>query len=280
MVQDRHTSTVKFLLESHAKTLPVASKARFAVLVTLLLAIPFLWPQPRRQQHKSASKASGDTSFVSCYGKTGRLVGSRFARSSVLVSPDGRRRAYAEVEAVVPRAFWKKRQQAALACANTTKLFVAGTEPSLFGLVFLQVPTVDEPGNGIELVDWSRDGRYLLMSLTPWGHESDSVAFNILLYDAEYEIFLQPDHDLLFSQHFGKKCSVELKARGFFSGGSSPIVEAWDAPIELPPDQEPCLRKQGLWLLDWRNYRVSPLRDDFQLERFGRKTSHRPQTKK
>src|SRR5207244_1930428 len=76
------------------------------------------------EQLPTVSRNSHDTSRVSCWINSERDFGSRFARSKILVSPDGRRRAYAEAEA---GAFKPKIENSygGPRCANITTLFIS-----------------------------------------------------------------------------------------------------------------------------------------------------------
>jgi hypothetical protein len=103
---------------------------------------------------------------------------SQSARSRVLLSPDGNREAYAEAKA-----------QWVGSCVNTSYVFVSAKN-SASQLVFLQEPTEELVGNGVRLIDWSKDGTKLLFDVIRWQDGSDAGPINdIWIYNAVTGIF-------------------------------------------------------------------------------------------
>jgi hypothetical protein len=108
--------------------------------------------------------------YASCYEEsTGKLIGSNSSRTSVLMSPDGLYRAYAESEAVASQA----PNAASAECRNTSRLFVAGPKGENFRPVLVVEPLPEALGISIDLVDWSPDGHRLLLAQGFWQWGSD-----------------------------------------------------------------------------------------------------------
>jgi len=115
-----------------------------------------------------ASKDKSPNAHASCYDvATEKLVGSHTSRSSVLVSPDGSFRAYAESDAVASGLANRPE------CSNTSRLFVAGRDSRKFQTVLSVEPSPKSLGNGIDLVDWSPKGHRLLLAQGTWQYGSD-----------------------------------------------------------------------------------------------------------
>jgi hypothetical protein len=210
---------------------------------------------------------SSNTSYVSCFGKSGDLDGSRFARSPVLVSPDGQFRAYAEVEAVAFKPIEGKGAYAGPLCANTSRLLVNNPHSEAFVVVLLQEPTRWKLGNAIRLVDWSPDNHLLLVDLTIWQYESDVIGKNIVIYDTRFGTFTIPDYSRIFRERFGKQCFVDIELKGFSAEGNvvlrvGPVDEEFEGPS--------CVDQQGLWVLDPNGDKASPLAHDYHVQRYGR----------
>ena len=162
-----------------------------AFILGLFLAFP---GQVTAQIERLPSHVKVDEQTLpSCYeGSTGNLVGSRTSRTRVLVSPEGRYRAYAENEAVAfkvsehdpKRKLW-------IDCANTSRLFVVGPGDKAFRPVLILEPVPQRLGNSLGLVDWSPDSRYLLLGVGFWQWASDYFEGQTRLYEAEYGVFTE-----------------------------------------------------------------------------------------
>ena len=121
-------------------------------LVSLLLiaAAGFGGPAPVSGQATAGSdskytRSPKNTYFIDC----GPMppYASHSAHSPVLVSPDRKRSAFAQASA----------RWADGTCVNISKIYVAERGRG-YQVVFLQVPTVTLLGNGVRLIDWSKDG--------------------------------------------------------------------------------------------------------------------------
>ena len=141
---------------------PYFKELKPAINGILTIAITaFAWHRcvSAQVEHKSTSKDGSMSANASCYEKsTGRLVGSNKSVTSVLTSPDGLYRAYAESEAVASRS----PSAANAECQNTSKLFVSGPKGEKFRPVLVVEPSPEALGNSIALVDWSPHGSRFL----------------------------------------------------------------------------------------------------------------------
>src|ERR671924_2444109 len=142
----------------------------------VLMAVSGMWAQanPSAQGPVNAS----DTSHVTCGDNP---ASSRTVRGDVFVSPDGKHRAYAEVEARPVRP--SSVGYSGPLCVNNSRLFV-GSGASDFSAVFLEEPTDVETGNSLRVVDWSADSRRLLFELVQWQYDSPGVSRTPIVYDA------------------------------------------------------------------------------------------------
>jgi len=232
-------------------------------MVLLLAGSGFLRAQTANAAPQTAP-APTDTSYVTCSDKP---PGSRMAKSGVLVSPDGKRRAYAEVEA---RSLRGQSAPGAPACVNNSRLYVTG-DFNDYKVVFLQEATDAESGNSLRLVDWSADGRRLLVELAQWAYEGVGVARSPLVYDANYGLFRQPELLNVFNKQFGMECSLEVHVAGFSPDGkvileTQPLTPEEEEVLGLPT----CSKKKSAWALNLTNDTLAPFADGSKLSHNGK----------
>src|SRR5438045_2310000 len=112
------------------------------------------------------------------------------SQRSRFTAPDQKHRAYAETEAT---ALYQQRPSGYTGplCVNYSRLFVAETGD--FKLRFLQEPADVETGNLLRAVDWSSDGRRLLLELAEWQYEQPGATRSVLISDSKNCAFQQPD---------------------------------------------------------------------------------------
>jgi hypothetical protein len=231
------------------------------------------WPQMSPTQHtfkdKQIENDRAMKASASCYDEaTGKMIGTERRHTAVIVSPDGRYRAYAENEAVASPI--TKGDSAE--CQSTSKLFVAGPNSMDFLSVLVISPLPERHGNDIELVDWSPVGHQLLLLQGWWEWGSDVGGNFVRVYDADVqklsrESFVE-DH---FSKHFGRSCAAIFRAVGFSSAGNVLLrAEPWFDFGEDTPAADSCVQKEGLWLIDFAVPAVSQLQDDYQVQHYGK----------
>lgn len=224
---------------------------------------------PAQVEHKSTSKDGSMSAYASCYEEsTGRLIGSNRSRTSVLMSPDGRYRAYAESKAVASQAT----NAASAECQNTSKLFVSGPKSQKFRPILVVEPSPEALGNSIYLVDWSPNGHRLLLGQGFWQWGSDVGGMMVRIYDADSENlsrkFLVEE---AFSRYVGKHCASVFHPVGFSSSGKVIVTAGPFFDIgEDKPVEDSCVQKEGFWLIDSVIPAVSQLPDNFKVQRYGR----------
>jgi hypothetical protein len=173
-------------------------------------------------QPRPTSKDEPLSANASCYdATTGKLVGSRTSRTSVLVSSDGSFRAYAENDAVAPGLANRPE------CSNTSRLFVAGRDSRKFQTVLTIEPSPESLGNGIDLIDWSPKGHSLLLAQGSWQYGSDVGGTHVRIYDADSGSLSNASLvDEAFSRYVGKTCAAMLQPVGFSSSGKIIVTAA------------------------------------------------------
>ena len=174
---------------------------------------------------------------------------SRTVKSDILVAPDGKHKAYAEVEAT---ALYPQRSPgySGPLCVNNSRLFVAGDNGE-FKLRFMQEPADVENGNSLRLIDWSADGRRMLAEVAEWQYEQPGVVHSILLYDSRYGTFQQPEFAHLLAKTYDHDCSLDFRVLGFGVQGKI-VLEG----SPLSPEEEEiqgvstCVKKKTYFELD------------------------------
>ena len=261
------------LIQEKTKTACLIPKeVKPAIIGILVITITaFIWHRSGSAQieHKSTSKAGSMSANASCYEKsTGRLVGSNKSVTSVLTSPDGIYRAYAESEAVASQS----PNAASPECQNTSRLFVSDPKSDNFRPVLVVKPSPEALGNSIDLVDWSPSGNRLLLAQGVWQWGSDAGGIMLRIYDAESEKLLRESFvDEAFSKYAGKKCAGVFYPVGFSSRGQVVLTagpffeEGKDKPVE-----DSCVQQRGFWLIDTSIPAVTQLPDNYRVERYGK----------
>ena len=136
-------------------------------------------------------------------------------------------------------------------------------------------PTRNWPLNGLTAVDWSPDGRVLVLEVCS-SNETHLFDRGLVLYTVERDRKVRVNFTKAFSRWFSKDCSaVVLRSiRGFNQAGEVVIeVIDWIDPYD-PDDPETaaagCVTGQAsLWALDWRRGAVRPLPEQYEITRFG-----------
>jgi hypothetical protein len=214
-----------------------------------------------------------ESSTATCYDKSsGRLVRPAKIRTSLLTSPDGSYRAYAENEALTHKVV-NEHGQETLECFNTSRLFVAGPNSPKFRQILILSPSRELDGNSINLVDWSLNGHRLLIDEGLWVYEGDMAGTVIQLYDADSDKVSSDSFvEEAFRKQAGSDCFSVFRPMGFSPDGAV-IVSAgpwFDVGEEKVADS--CEPKEGLWLIALPSLAVSKLPLNYQLRHFGKRT--------
>jgi hypothetical protein len=188
-----------------------------------------------------------DPDLVTCGEKP--PLSSRTQKSSILVSPDQKHRAYAEIEAT---ALYPQRPSGYTGplCVNNSRLFLAADNGE-YKLKFLQEPADIESGNLLRLVDWSSDSRRLLVEVAEWQYEQPGVVRSVIIFDSVTGTFQQPELGHVLAKTYGHECSLNMRVLGFGTQGGI-VLEA----SPLSPEEEEvqgmssCARKKTFFELD------------------------------
>src|SRR5882672_745924 len=229
--------------------------------------------QPAAIRLKPVFSSSKQTRYVSCWNKKNKLTGSRLVRTPVLISPDASHRAYVEVEAT---AFQPKdlATYTGNLCENTSRLFLAGSGEATFKLVFTQSQDDFSDGNSLTLVDWSSDGKHLLLERTQWKYESEGDYTDFVVFNADSGTVTRPDLEAAIAARYGKDCGSENSASGFTSDGKVVVAIAPLADqIALMNGAKTCVKKKTLLVVNLGSGRIAniePLAANFSVVRYGK----------
>jgi hypothetical protein len=199
---------------------------------------------------KASVSISKKTSWVSCWDKTNKLTGSRLVRSPLLVSPTKSQRAYVEVEAT---AFQPKdlAQYIGPLCENVSRLFFAASEQAKYTLKFSQSQEDFSDGNSLTLVDWSPDGRLLLLARTQWKYESEGDYTDFVIFDADSGKTWRPDLEAAIAATYGNDCGSDNSVLGFTSDGNVVLALApLTDQVALMNGAKSCVKQRTLFSLN------------------------------
>jgi hypothetical protein len=106
-------------------------------------------------------------------------------------------------------------------CLNTTTLWVSRGHSHPYQPIFTQFPVYPNlEGNGMQIVDWSPDGRLLLTELRKWNTEPNDapVPRTILVFEPQKAAKYQIEIDRLIDQK-NRDCEVRFDLFGFTPEG-------------------------------------------------------------
>jgi hypothetical protein len=238
--------------------------------------------------HLPVSERSRNTAELSCWKDRDHFI-SRLGRSPVISSSAGYR-AYAEVKATALRPEFEDTYSGPL-CVNTIKLFVAKQGASSFQVVLdSSLPKSDcaiVEGkdscevNGIQLVDWSEDGRFLLADLVLWEYESDALLMRVpIIYDARKSEFVRPDVYHFFDEHYktdafkekpdprATHCEFELHSEGFSLDGNI-VLSASRTPDDPSYDQAFCFEHNQTFVFDVARNTINLVPSNYKPQHYG-----------
>jgi hypothetical protein len=233
-----------------------------------ITTVSFLFCASTQTEEKTTSKDRRDT-YATCYEEsTGKVIGSQKSRSLVLISPDGRYRAYAESEAIASG----KANGGSDECQNTSKLFVAGPNSHNFHVVLIIRPIPERHGNSIHLVDWAASGHRLLLAENAWEWGSEIFGSFVRIYDADSQVLSSGGLiDRAFQKYIGRRCVAILRPAGFSSSGNVVIgAEPYFDEGEDEPNKDSCVGKEGLWQVDIGKSSVRKLPNNYKVLRYGK----------
>jgi hypothetical protein len=188
---------------------------------------------------------SKETEYLSCWKKGEDQIKSRLVRSPILVSPDGLRRARVEVKATA----LKPKNEATYAGrlrSNNSTLLVEGPGGEISKIIYSDSPKVLE-GNSIKLVDWSPDGKSLLVEAAQWEYESEGIYTEFFVFSVDSGTITEPDLMEMLAAKFGKDCYSENTVLGFTPDGAIVIALEPDADqVGLENGAKSCVKRKTL----------------------------------
>lgn len=219
------------------------------------------------ESQKNYVEVSKKTLGVGCYTSQEKLPrghfppsGSRFARSDILVSPNGMLRTYTEAQALLADP------NDVRGCKNRSRLLLGGQDSEEFSLVLALEPKDGQDGNGMRVVDWSQDSRFLLLDWMRWYYGSHWDTPQIMVFDVQERRFIRPDVVEIFRRRTGNYCHIVVYALGFTRDNKVALRVFPDAEYE----RTPCVDKPGNWLLDANNETLEQMPDEFKPKKYGR----------
>ena len=103
-------------------------------------------------------------------------------------------------------------------CLNTTTLWVSRGLLHPYLPIFTQSPVYPNlEGNGMQIVDWSPDGRLLLTEMWQWNTEPNDapIPASILVFEPQKKAKHQIDIYRLIDNQKGRDCDVQFDLLGF-----------------------------------------------------------------
>jgi hypothetical protein len=218
-------------------------------------------------QERSATKDSFPPTLWRLCDSQNRA--KRVFTSPVLVSVTGGHSAKVKVESVHQQGL----------CFDTTVLWIAGAASSATnaGAAFIRRPkSAYNSGNGMNLMDWSPDGRLLLAEFWEWNAQpnDEGIDKRILLFKEDGTRKLEIDTERFWSDQKGKNCHLEFRLLGFTPSGRvaiqtdiTPYYEPGQESSDVPPSRT-CLPQHQAWAVDPHTQRREPLSSGFRAARY------------
>jgi hypothetical protein len=107
-------------------------------------------------------------------------------------------------------------------CLNTTTLWVSRGHLHSYRPIFTQSPVYPNlEGNGMQIVDWSSDGRLLLTEMWQWNTEPNDapIPHTILVFEPQKAAKYQIDVYRLVDDQKNRDCEVQFDLFGFTLDG-------------------------------------------------------------
>ena len=162
-------------------------------------------------------------------------------------------------------------------CEHTTTLTIL--RPGTENIVYIEGPIrqVDElDGNGMNLVDWSPDGRMLAVEFWRWVQAPNDAGIDerIWVVRADHQPVLSVDLDRFLEDQKGKSCYLGFDLMGFTPEGEVVlrvnITQDYDVdetPADVPAEKR-CVEKHEVWAVDAATQHHRPLPADYQGARY------------
>jgi hypothetical protein len=151
-------------------------------------------------------------------------------------------------------------------------LFVESPGGKNFGIVYSDSPKVLD-GNSIKLVDWSPDGKSLLVETAQWEYESEGRYTEFFIFSVDSGTIAVPDLMAMLAARFGKDCYSENTVLGFTSTGAVVVAVEPDADeVGLANGAKSCVKRKTLVTLDLTRAptkRVQPIPANTKITQYG-----------
>jgi hypothetical protein len=155
----------------------------------------------------STARAQHHALSISCFDETGqRIVGAKTVRTSVLTSPDGLKRAFAEM---------RVEEGGTASCFHTAELFVS-INNSPWESVFTQEPSLETgTASSMRLLAWSPNSRWLAVERQFASYYSEYSATALHLYDSSSGTVATPDLRIAIHKGTEEGCLLSYAILGF-----------------------------------------------------------------
>lgn len=175
--------------------------------------------QTLRQNHRGKSQP---TTFAICEDVKPEPNKPTVIRGPLMISHDGLYQSYVQVTVELPDADHKDEYD----CRNHSTLVVGNSKNGQFKSV-LDVTGLDDAtrGNGLQLVDWSRDSELLLADLFTWNYGSEGWQHNVVLYSPRTGILKQKSLSAVFTKLRRTDCTFDGEIMGFLPDGRVALRE-------------------------------------------------------
>jgi hypothetical protein len=170
-------------------------------------------------------------------------------------------------------------------CENTTTLTIV--RPGKESIVHIERPIYQAgelDGNGMNLVDWSPDGRKLLAEFWRWTQAGNDAGVdkNIWVVRTGHQPILSVDLDRFLEDQKGNSCGLDFDLLGFTPEGEVALrvnitldYDVDETPADVP-DWKHCIEKHEVWAVDVATQNRRPLAADYKVKRYSETIASRP----
>lgn len=163
-------------------------------------------------------------------------------------------------------------------CFNTSTLWYSAGTTLEYEATYVQ-PPVDPGlwGNGMQIVDWSPDGRLLLTELSQWNTMPNDAGddHRVLVFHPEDDKHSEIDLSRFINDQKGKDCFVQFQLLGFTPDSwvalktkISTYYDEGDEPEDKPPARRCNERPIEGWKINPVSQERLPLPNDFKPEKY------------
>ncbi len=189
---------------------------------------------------------------LSCFQPDKQPPPKEVWRTPVLVSPNGRYRAYAQIDANFDQTFSQP-------CRTKAQLFISSRGAS-FKVAFLEQTSVkDDAAVSLGPVGWSPNSRWLVVERAAGYWASDFGGLDFVLYDSTRQKVSTPDVLGAIGKSIGKHCVLDYRSFHGFDASNRLIVRVADSHDEEGRGTS-CIADAADWLFNPVTGEAQPLR--------------------